>query len=215
MLTGLVPFDSENPQEILNGHVFGKVTPPKDRNPRVTVDEGTNSTIMRCLRKSPKERYQTMDELLIGLADCFTDQVFLRDANRMPGAVESGIRVPTAPVPQPDLPRPDAAPEPKARSITDELGSLFLPDEKTTQKNLVTERSKREQKSAKKRLPPLPPPRDGQPGAVAIESVEEDVPVEHLLSNGVDKERDTRQGQGDQQRRPGTPPVPGDDKPRR
>ncbi len=91
MITSFVPFDGESALDVLNGHVFGTVIPPKDRNPAVTVDEGTNRTILCCLEKEAKHRFQTMDELLDGLSECFTDQVFLRDAHRLPGAVESGI----------------------------------------------------------------------------------------------------------------------------
>lgn len=139
MLTGLVPFDSDSPQEILNGHVYGRVPPPKDCNPQVHVDEGTNSTIMRCLEKNPARRYQSMDELQIALADCFTDQVFLRDIDRMPGAREAGIlphpaeaqapaRGEGPPVVVSSLPPlnpQEKGPKKKRTSLTDELGALF------------------------------------------------------------------------------------------
>jgi hypothetical protein len=58
-----------------------------------------------------------MDELSDALANCFTDQVFLRDAHRMPGAVEAGI------VP-PDLDRRHQ-PTPRKSGLTQELTELF------------------------------------------------------------------------------------------
>jgi serine/threonine protein kinase len=111
MVAGIVPFDGDAALDILNGHVSGTVVPPSQRNPLVTVDEGTNRTILSCLEKEPAARYQTMLELLGALANCFTDQVFLRDAHLMPGAVEAGITAPSAP--------------PRQGSITDELSELF------------------------------------------------------------------------------------------
>ena len=109
---GVVPFDGDAALDILNGHVSGTVVPPSQRNPLVTVDEGSDRTILTCLEKDPAARFQTMEELLGALSNCFTDQVFLRDAHLMPGAVEAGITAPNAP------PR-------QGRSITDELGELF------------------------------------------------------------------------------------------
>jgi len=67
----------------------------------------------------PDKRFQTMDDLVEALADCFTDRVFLRDAHRMPGVIESGIVPPrTNPTPVPEAPAPKA-------SITSELSELF------------------------------------------------------------------------------------------
>ena len=117
MITGYVPFDSANAADILNDHVFTKVPPAQGRNPDVLVDEGTNRTILRCLEKDPEVRFQNMDELLAELTECFTDTVFLRDAQHMPGAVEAGIVV------------PDPPPKPPARrgALTEDLDELFSP----------------------------------------------------------------------------------------
>ncbi|MCC6747449.1 MAG: serine/threonine protein kinase [Deltaproteobacteria bacterium] len=112
MVTGTVPFEGDAALDILNGHVSGKVVPPGERNPRVQVDEGTHRTIMRCLEKKPDRRFQTMDDLVEALADCFTDTVFLRDAHRLPGAVEAGIVPPHVPD------RPDELPLPAGASST-------------------------------------------------------------------------------------------------
>jgi eukaryotic-like serine/threonine-protein kinase len=125
MITGVVPFDGEAALDILNGHVYGTVIQPKERNPLINVDEGTNRTIVHCLEKDPADRYQTMWELIDGLASCFTDQVFLRDAHRMPGALEAGIAVPPRGRPitgvRPAVNDTDA----RGESITSELNELF------------------------------------------------------------------------------------------
>jgi eukaryotic-like serine/threonine-protein kinase len=97
MITGVVPFDGEAALDILNGHVYGTVIAPKERTSQVIVDDGTNETILRCLAKDPGDRYQTMYELIDALANCFTDQVFLRDAHLLPGAIEAGIVPPPTP----------------------------------------------------------------------------------------------------------------------
>jgi len=144
MTTGMVPFDGETALDILNGHVSGIPTPPSRKNPKVDVDEGTDRTILRCLEKNPEDRFQSMDELVEALVDCFTDQVFLRDAHVMPGAIEAGITAPPIPTsmtdgtsPRPLSPSgPKAPPEPepedgteiipeRGKSITDELSELF------------------------------------------------------------------------------------------
>ena len=95
MITGDVPFDDElDPQKVLYDQVHTKVPSLQQVNPDVEVDEATTRTILRCLEKKPARRFQSMDELLVALQHCFTDRVFLRDAARMPGAIEAGIEVP-------------------------------------------------------------------------------------------------------------------------
>lgn len=91
MLLGVVPFDYGSLDEILNGHLMGKVPPLKETNPAVKIDNETNRTILCCLEKDPNQRFQSMDLLCEALQDCFTDRVFLRNALRLPGAIESGI----------------------------------------------------------------------------------------------------------------------------
>jgi serine/threonine protein kinase len=144
MLLGDVPFDGDSAQFILSSHVSQPVPPPLDNNVGVEIDENTNSAILTCLAKDPAERYQTMDELLAALQHCFTDRVFLRDAHRLPGALEAGIVPPPAPTrpepepepepPQPIRPKPKAAQRSKAssgmkraasRSLTEDLSELL------------------------------------------------------------------------------------------
>ena len=65
--------------------------PPGWRVPDLGLPRDTNGTIMRCLENDPDRRFQSVDELLPALDGCFTDRVFLRDAARLEGAVESGL----------------------------------------------------------------------------------------------------------------------------
>jgi len=127
MLTGDVPFDSEDPTEILNAHVSSRPESPRRRAPDLGLDDATERTIMRCLEKDPQRRFQTMDELLDALVDCFTDRVFLRHAHRLPGAVEAGIVVPPEALVPPARPA-DAASAAGAdgQSLTDELAELLV-----------------------------------------------------------------------------------------
>ncbi|MCK5796177.1 MAG: serine/threonine protein kinase, partial [Deltaproteobacteria bacterium] len=139
MIIGEVPFEGDVALDILNAHVSTPPVPPRQRNPR--VDEGTNRTILKAIAKDPRDRFQTMDELIAGLVDCFTDRVFLRDVHRLPGAVESGIVPPTRPIggpggdpigPPPHDTSPSArAPVPHRKtarpsSLTEELQQLFV-----------------------------------------------------------------------------------------
>ena len=65
--------------------------PPGWRVPELELPRDTNAAIMRCLESDPEHRFQDMDELLPALDGCFTDRVFLREAARLKGAMESGL----------------------------------------------------------------------------------------------------------------------------
>lgn len=135
MILGEVPFEGDVALDILNAHVSEPPVPPNAKSPTIHVDEGTNRTILRCLNKDPRDRYQNMDELVAALVDCFTDRVFLRDAHLLPGAVESGIVPPELPMRPPEMAAPTAdvppSPPPARRgrrqtSLTEELQELFV-----------------------------------------------------------------------------------------
>ncbi len=65
--------------------------PPGWRVPELDLPRDTNATIMRCLKGDPGDRFQSVDELLPALDSCFTDRVFLRNAAKLEGAMESGL----------------------------------------------------------------------------------------------------------------------------
>jgi len=128
MISGKLPFDGP-PQE-------GVTTIPPDwRMPELMLSEGTNHTIMRCLENSPEDRFQTIGELQKALDDCHADKVWLRDAARLPGAVEAGIAVPQkkketirVEAAAPAAGQAESPQEPlldRRPSLTDELRTLF------------------------------------------------------------------------------------------
>ncbi len=136
MIIGEVPFEGDVALDILNAHVSTPPLPPIERD--ANVDEGTNRTILKAIEKDPRDRYQSMDEMVAALVDCFTDRVFLRDVHRLPGAIESGIVPPSMPPRQPgevpsgllqNSPEPmsQAKPrrQPRQTSLTEELQELF------------------------------------------------------------------------------------------
>jgi len=70
MLTGIVPFQSENPIEIINSHVLKKAIPPCEINhdiPPVLSD-----IILKLLKKNPENRYQSGFGLYSDIKKCIT-----------------------------------------------------------------------------------------------------------------------------------------------
>lgn len=61
LATGKVPFSGDSPLSIAYKHVKETVMPPSVLNPSVPADLET--VIMRCLEKSPKNRYETAHDL--------------------------------------------------------------------------------------------------------------------------------------------------------
>jgi serine/threonine-protein kinase len=56
MVTGALPFDYEYPGDLLVKHVTDPPVPPRARDPR--VPEAVEALVLRCLRKSPHERFR-------------------------------------------------------------------------------------------------------------------------------------------------------------
>ncbi len=71
MLTGIVPFQSDNPFEILKSHMNKKPVAPSELNhdiPAVISD-----IVMKLLEKEPEHRYQTAEGLLEDINRCSAD----------------------------------------------------------------------------------------------------------------------------------------------
>ena len=64
MLAGAVPFDRENPMDILRAHLHEQPRPLRVMNPNVQVPEALEMIVMRCLAKTPEERFTDMQQLL-------------------------------------------------------------------------------------------------------------------------------------------------------
>ena len=68
LLTGRPPFEDENPLKVLIAHAHEPPTPPAQINGDVPDD--VELIVMRCLQKSPDERFQSAAELAAALEDC-------------------------------------------------------------------------------------------------------------------------------------------------
>lgn len=69
MLTGVLPFDSSNPIELIYSHIAA--TPKSPREMDVKIPEMISAIVMKLIKKNPEERYQNihalMDDLTNGL----------------------------------------------------------------------------------------------------------------------------------------------------
>jgi serine/threonine-protein kinase len=73
LLTGQPPFEGKNPILVMVAHARDQVIPPSRLTPTIPPD--LESIVLRCLAKSPSERFAEVDELDKALACCAcTDQ---------------------------------------------------------------------------------------------------------------------------------------------
>ena len=68
LLTGRPPFDDEKPMKVLIAHAHQPPQPPSQHNRDVPDD--IDLIVMRCLQKSPAERFQSATELAAAIDDC-------------------------------------------------------------------------------------------------------------------------------------------------
>jgi eukaryotic-like serine/threonine-protein kinase len=68
LLTGRPPFDSKNPMDVMIAHVRDEVVPSSEHQADVPAD--LEDVILRCLAKSPDDRFQDVDSLEQALAEC-------------------------------------------------------------------------------------------------------------------------------------------------
>ena len=69
MLTGKPPFTGGGALEVILKHVHQPVPPIVTPSKFEAVPDGLQALVMRCLAKSPMDRFQSMDELLLALQD--------------------------------------------------------------------------------------------------------------------------------------------------
>ena len=67
MATGVRPFAGDSPVSLLAKTIGAEPAPPSARVPSIPLD--LEKTILRCLRKEPNRRYQTMADLKVALED--------------------------------------------------------------------------------------------------------------------------------------------------
>lgn len=68
MLAGRPPFDGDNSTDILTQHLRDLPLPIQSINPLAKTPPELEILVQKCLAKTPSNRYQTIDELLIDLA---------------------------------------------------------------------------------------------------------------------------------------------------
>ena len=68
LVTGRPPFENTNPMEVMIAHVRDEVVRPSEHQADVPAD--LEGVILRCLAKSPEDRFQDVDSLEQALAEC-------------------------------------------------------------------------------------------------------------------------------------------------
>lgn len=64
MLTGVVPFDRENPLDILKAHLYQQPPSMAAVNPQAAVPTALEKLVLRCLAKDPALRYRNIHEVI-------------------------------------------------------------------------------------------------------------------------------------------------------
>src|SRR3954462_4896535 len=67
MLTGKVPFTAAAPVDIILKHLHDTAVPPRELRPELDIAPELEDIVLRCMAKSPADRFQSMDELLARL----------------------------------------------------------------------------------------------------------------------------------------------------
>ncbi|MCP4135494.1 MAG: AAA family ATPase [bacterium] len=70
MLTGKVPFESNDPLEVIHSHIAQKAIPPVERNSAIPII--VSDIVMKLLKKTVEERYQNSCGLVSDLQQCLS-----------------------------------------------------------------------------------------------------------------------------------------------
>jgi len=68
LLTGVPPFEGDNPMKVIIAHAHETVTPPSQHRAGVPAD--LEQAILRCLAKDPRDRFQDAASFATALAEC-------------------------------------------------------------------------------------------------------------------------------------------------
>jgi serine/threonine-protein kinase len=63
MITGELPFQSDDPKKIIEGHLHVVPEPPRSRAPDAVIDPALQRTVLKALRKRPERRFPSMEEM--------------------------------------------------------------------------------------------------------------------------------------------------------
>jgi serine/threonine-protein kinase len=80
VLTGRPPFEDDKPMRVLVAHAHEAPIPPSQHNANVPLD--LEMVVMRCLQKTPDDRYQSAAELMAALDECDDAGSWTREAAR-------------------------------------------------------------------------------------------------------------------------------------
>lgn len=136
MLTGQLPFEATNPAEMIRCHQETPPPSPRSINPRVSPT--LERIALRCLRKSPDDRYPSVREIRDDL------DAFRAELNIPPQAFWGGMGIPSDPGPSPGrrqgdvmMTAADASPDPFARRrLPDHAPPAPAPDEPSSDDSL-------------------------------------------------------------------------------
>lgn len=120
MVTGRPPFDSDSKFVLLASHMNEAAPSIREVDPDSPASEELERVIMRCLRKNPEERYDSMEVLARALAFCPEDTDTANSS--LPRA--SAISVPVAPLGATNIARPLSSAEKKLVDFDQEASTL-------------------------------------------------------------------------------------------
>jgi serine/threonine-protein kinase len=73
VVTGEPPFRAQSPVGVLTKHLTAELVPPSERSPELDIDTRVDKLIMRAMKKEPRERYTSTDELRSAIEVAFTE----------------------------------------------------------------------------------------------------------------------------------------------
>src|SRR3954447_17093072 len=115
MLTGRVPFTAPAPVDIILKHLHDTAVPPRELRPELDIAPELEDIVLRCMAKSPADRFQSMDELLARLKAVRAHLTGMAPPRSAPGHSDSNPSFPaltpamiaqTPPTPHPGLRTP-------------------------------------------------------------------------------------------------------------
>ena len=87
MLTGRLPFNADEPVDIMRAQIQDQVLPPRLANPNVEITREAERLIMKA-EKDPASRFQTMAEMNDALQRCYGAVRFVRDPSVAGAAID-------------------------------------------------------------------------------------------------------------------------------
>ena len=122
MLTGTVPFEGDDPVEVMLKHLREPVTPPRLRCPHAEITVEAERTLARALAKDPAQRYQNMAEVHAALEQCYGSVRFRRSLELLPGGTP--VEALRRPIPLTQVKRrPDEPPDPPSHPAPTETAA--------------------------------------------------------------------------------------------